>query len=236
MKLRLDSNIRALTRGLDEGLRNQLPFATARALTAVARSAQKELTRSIEASFDRPTPWIKNSVFVQAATKAKLEAVVGIKNKGSRATPADYLREHILTGTRSNKPMEKAMRAMDVLPVGWLVVPSRSGVPRDAYGNVSRATVNRILRALAQKQTATRGGVSSRLFVIKPGQRSHLKPGIWSVSRAGDQQILKPVFLFVHAATYRMVFDMPRIVAEVVRKELRGEFERALAGALRTAR
>lgn len=236
IRISVQTELDRLTRQIDDIARRQVPFATARALTAVAKSAQKQLTSEIGSTFDRATPWIKNSAFVTPATKAKLESVVGIKGQGARATPAHYLRDHINAGSRRNKPMEKAMRAMGILPAGWLAVPSKDGVQLDAYGNVSKATMARILRALAQKQTATRGAIASRLFVIRPGARSHLAPGIWSTTRAGDQQVIKPVFLFVTEASYRKVLDLPRIVTDVVQHEFATQFRFALDQAIRTAR
>lgn len=236
ISISVQSDLNRLTRQLDDIARRQVPFATARALTATAKAAQKKLASEISSTFDRATPWIKNSAFATPATKAKLEAIVGIKDQGARATPAHYLRDHINTGHRGNKPMEKAMRAMGVLPAGWLAVPSKDGVQLDAYGNVSKTTLGRILRALAQKQTATRGAIASRLFVIRPGARSHLAPGIWSATRAGDQQVIKPVFLFVPEASYRKVLNLPRIVTDVVQHEFETQFSSALDQAIRTTK
>ena len=39
--------------------------------------------------------------------------------------------------------LEKAMRLPGILPAGWLAAPSSDGVKKDAFGNVSRATVAR---------------------------------------------------------------------------------------------
>lgn len=230
------SDIERFARQFGEQGAKQIKYATARALTALAKKGQKAIEQQIGGVFSNATPWIRKGVFVSAARTSSLEATVGIKDQGARATPAHYLRDHINAGERGNKPMELAMRSMGILPAGWLAVPSKDGVQRDAYGNVSKATLGRILRALSQKQTTTRGAIVSRVFVIKPGARSHLAPGIWSATRVGDQSVIKPVFLFVNEASYRKVLDLQKIVGEVVRRDLDAEFRAAFNEAIRTAR
>lgn len=230
------SDLERFARQFGEQGAKQIKYATARALTAVAKRGQKAIEQQIGGVFSNATPWIRKGVFVASARTSSLEATVGIKDQGARATPAHYLREHITAGERGNKPMELAMRSMGILPAGWLAVPSKDGVQRDAYGNVSKATLGRILRALSQRQITTRGAIASRVFVIKPGVRSHLAPGIWSATRVGDQSVIKPVFLFVSEASYRRVLDLEEIVGDVVRRDLDAEFRAAFDEAMRTAR
>lgn len=234
--IRLKINFDDAVRRWGETARKQVRFAAAKTLTGVAKKGQQATQKEIGNVFNNATPWIKNSVFITPAHISNLEAVVGIKDKGVRATPAHYLREHLAAGARGNKPMEKAMRSMGILPPGWLAVPSKNGVQRDAYGNVSKTTLARILRAISQKKTATRGAITSRVFVIRPGVQSHLEPGIWSATRAGDQSVIKPVFLFVQEASYRKVMDLEKIVGRVVAQEFQPMFSAALDAAMRSAR
>lgn len=220
-----------------KGFERQVRYAAARALTATAKAAEADIGKRIGSVFDRPTPWIQRGTFVSPATRDKLEAVVGIKNQGAR-NQARYLREHFDAGARSNKPMEKAMRGAGILPLGWLVVPSPGGVQLDAHGNVSRATVGRILAGLKPGAVARRGDDQHLLFVVKPGQvrTRHLAPGIWSASRVGGTNVIKPVFLFVQRATYRKVLDLPQIVGDVVRREFPRRFGEAFQSAMASAR
>lgn len=233
-------NIKDITRDLEDFARRQVPFATARALTETAKGVQAALQKEIKSVFDRPTPWIQRSPVVERATKASLTATVGIRDKGERASPAKYLKEHFTGGARGNKPMEVAMRAMGILAPGWLAVPSDDGVKKDAFGNVSPATVKRILRELQGGGKRQDRRAAYRLFIVRPGQSSrrasHLAPGVWSVVRAGDQSVMKPVFLFVARATYRKVIDLPSIAEKVVASDFERNFKAALDGALRTAR
>lgn len=240
MQISVKTNIDQVVRGLSDAARKQIPFATAKALTDTAKGVQAELKKTILSTFDRPTPWIQRSPVITPATKSKLEATVGINDKGNRATQAVYLKEHFTGGARSNKPMEKAMRSAGILPMGWLAVPSSDGVKKDAYGNVSKATVSRILRELQGGGRRQEKGATYRLFIVRPGQADrrtrHLAPGIWSASRIGDQSIIKPVFFFVSQATYRKVIDLSRIAADVVRKDFDRHFAAAFEQAMRTAR
>lgn len=240
IRIDVSDNIREVTRGLDDLARRQVPFATAQALTFTARSAAADLKREIGSVFDNPTSFISNSPFAAPATKAKLEATVGIRDKGGRVAPAQYLKEHFSAGPRGNKPMEKAMRAAGYLPAGWLAVPSDDGVKKDAFGNVSRATVARILGALKQGATARQGTNAFRLFVVPPGDKRkatrHLAPGIWSANRIGEETALKPVFLFVQSARYTKVLDLHKTVGATVAREFERQFRVALQSALRSAR
>lgn len=221
-------------------MRRQLPYATARALTETARAARLELGKEIERSFQAPTPWIKSGTFSTSASKETLSAQVGIKDVGARASQAKYLKEHIGGGVRSSKPMELAMRALGILPAGWLVVPSNDGVRKDAYGNVPKATITRVIAAVQSRATAKRGADSFRVIVVRPGQANartrHLAPGIWSINAVGAQVVVKPVFLFVHAASYRTRLDLAKIVGAAVEREFDQRFATAIAAAVESSR
>lgn len=232
MQIKVDVQFGAFARGM----RDQLPFATARALTETARVARQDLARVVEQAFDAPTPWIKGGAFSTSASKDSLQAWVGIKDTGARASQAKFIKEHFGGGVRSSKPMELAMRSLGILPAGWLAVPSKDGVRKDSFGNVPKATIARILSAVRDGKKATRGADSFRVIVVRPGEAGprtrHLEPGIWSFSKVGTQTIVKPVFLFVHAATYRSRLDLRRVVGEAVSRE----FQTRLAAAMAAAR
>ena len=232
MQVKVDVQVGAFAREM----RDQLPFATAKALTGTARAARDDLGRAIVGAFDAPTPWIKGGTFSTPATKDSLQAWVGVKDTGARASQAKFVKEFFGGGVRGSKPMELAMRSMGILPAGWLAVPSKDGVRKDAFGNVPKATIARILSAVRDGKKATRGADSFRVIVVRPGEAGprtrHLEPGIWSFSKVGSQALVKPVFLFVHAATYRSRLDLRRVVGEAVSRE----FQPRLAAAMAVAR
>lgn len=229
-------DIEALSRTLNASAKN-IRFAAAASLTHVAKSSQKQLTTEIGQKFDKPTPWIRKSAFVKPATKEDLTAEVGIKDQGARATPAKYLAEHLGAGSRGNKPMEKALRSIGVLPDGYLVVPSRTGVKLDAFGNVSKATLRRIIQALTTGATASTGAGTFRLFVVKPGTpiSARLHPGVWSSATVGGQSQIVPVLLFVQSATYQQVIDLEQLTGAVVAREFAAKFRTLLDQASRSS-
>lgn len=228
-------DIEDATRWLDSIQRKQIPFATRKALTDTAKLVQAELKREMLAEFDNPSPFTKNSTFSTSATKAKLEAVVGIKDKGMRVAPATLLKEHFTGGVRGGKPMERAMMALGALPSGWRVVPGQ-GLKLDSYGNPKRKQVREILGSLKSK-TGVYQGRGKKLalvgyFLVPVGSDSSLTPGIYY--RQG--RTIKPMFIFIKHASYRKVLDLRTIATRVVGRSFRTTFNAALELALATAR
>ncbi len=58
----------------------QLPFATAEALTALAKLVQKEETKALSSTLDNPTPFTLKSIGVKAARKSTMQALVFVKD------------------------------------------------------------------------------------------------------------------------------------------------------------
>lgn len=105
--------------------RREIPFATALALTTLAKDIKEDIPSLLERRFDRPTPFTKRGAAIKAATKRNLESRVFIKDK-----QAAYLSIQSTGGVR--RPKRKA-----------LVVPARTR--RNKYGNLPRGSVKRLL-------------------------------------------------------------------------------------------
>ncbi|MFH5926433.1 hypothetical protein [Roseomonas xinghualingensis] len=110
-----------LSRTLDAFSRKQMPFATARALTATAREAGSEFTRSMPETLDRPTPFTMRAVGITAARKNSLRSVVFIKDR-----QAEYLGYQEKGGHRG--PKRRAL----VMPAGMRL---------NRYGNMPNRAV-----------------------------------------------------------------------------------------------
>lgn len=227
--------------GLDAALRRvdqagkQVRYAAAVALTRTGKQVEQQLQKDMQGAFDQPSPYTMKGTFSTGATKTKLEAVVGLKDKGQRVPPALLLKEHFTGGMRGGKPMERALSAMGALPAGWRAIPGE-GMQLDRYGNPKRAQVREILGALKSRMRAYKGrGARVKAvgyFVITPGGKSHLHPGVyWQSGRS-----IKPMFVFVEQTGYRKVIDLPRSAAAVVNREFVRQFEIAFDQAMRTAR
>ncbi len=130
MHLSFATNVEAFRRELTDLGAREVPFAAARALTDTARDVEKNTAKRLPKVFDRPTPFTLRGLFVKPATKARLVATVGFKDR-----QAGYLELQETGGTR--RPKGRA-----------LVVPAAARLNR--YGNLPRGAVR---RALARPDT-----------------------------------------------------------------------------------
>ena len=216
-------------------------FAKTVALTRTAkRTATEFLPSEVRRVFDRPTPFTQAAFYWRPATVKRDNFEVGIKDQATRGTPASrYLAPEVFGGPRSQKRSERAFANYAPAHIRrafgnrgyWVPGP---GAPRDAYGNVRGSFVVKVLSALKaqhdplQNQTARSGARKRRkgadqFFVIDP--KGGKAPGIWT--RRGGQAI--PVFLFIHAPTYRKRFDFFGAGMSYAEKQFIVELERAFS-------
>jgi len=245
------SDVSAVTRHLSSLANEQIPFATALALTRTAQFAQGKLKDELRRAFDRPTPYTLNATFVQPATKQRLWALVKLKDEAVKGNPAvRFLIHQIRGGGRTVKGFEKLLQRAGVMPEGWFAVPA-SGAPLDQYGNVRGGTINRILSQLqasrdpltrettAAKAKRNRTRTAGRYFVAYPGsvRTSHLAPGIYERLSAFGGSGVRPVFLYVQRAPrYRRRLRFLEVTDQAARMRFPIEFALAARQAIRTAR
>ena len=151
-----------------QGLRkDQVPFATAYALTQTAKDSQQRIVDDMRRSFDRPKPFTLNGTFVSPATKSRLEATVKLKDgyargggeNSKRGTPDKYLRAQVQGGARRNTAFERMLIHNGLMPPGYFAIPTNLA-PRDAFGNVPPGYYTRIMSQLGvgdEFQRARRG-------------------------------------------------------------------------------
>lgn len=194
----------------------QIPFAVAVALTRTAQSilaAERDLLIS---SLDNPTAYTKNSLRFTRATKDNLEASVGTKQPTAGNTnPASFLAPEIEGGKRSTKRFELLLQAAGLMPKGWRAVPAR-GVPLDAFGNLSRATIGKLLKGLKSQfvmgpTAPTKKGKAAKVkqspyFVLRQ-QSGNKPPGIWERKASGDKRTVEPIVIYVSEASYQKRLD-----------------------------
>lgn len=233
IKLRIEG-VDAVRRMLDP---KQSRFAAAVALTRTAKAVDKRLGDELRSRLKSATPYTLKSTFSTSAKPAALQAIVGIKDKkpARGSSPAMILKEHFTGGMRGNKPMEKAMYALGILKNGWRVTVGE-GIATDNYGNPKRQAVAEILGSLKSgvqiyKGRGTRAAMVG-YFVITPGEKSHLHPGIyWRKDRA-----LRCMFRFVSKANYSRLIHLDQLAGKEIQRTFNAEFATAFDQAVRTAR
>ena len=232
----------------------QIPYITARALTATAENARDALKHEMRDSFDRPTPFILDGTYKKPATKQNLVATVGFKDFAGKGVPAEkVLRAEVFGGVRRAKRFERALQAVGVLPPGHFVVPGQ-GASLDAYGNINPGLIVQILsyfRAFpesgykanitdekkdrmnrwSKKAASKRVGVS--YFVPRDGR---LKFGIWVRYRHSGGSAIKPILMFVQYAHYEERLDMGYTVQIAAKENIERNFNAAWVEAMATAR
>lgn len=237
----------------------QAAYATMLALNKTAEQIRSELQTEMDRVFDRPTPWVINSLRIRYATKTKLVAKMGYKDKNSAEFDGESARSmlepHVFGGPRHYKTMEVRLFLAGLLPAGWNAVPGAAATI-DSYGNMSQGQITQILNVL---QTYTEAGYNkansntvNRLakgnkkkniygfayWVNPPGQQGpgkHLPPGVYQRVNTGFGTSLKPVLIFVKRAMYKQRLDFFGIGQRVVERDLQANVKEAIDQAMTTA-
>lgn len=233
---------------------DQMPYATAVALTRTAKAAKDEIERQLPSLIDRPTPYTMRGFRLYPATKTKLLAEVDFRAAfGSGTSARDYLSPLVYGGERKLKAFERSLSRTGLLPQGYAAMPGNAA-KTDAYGNMSRGQIVQILsyfkafseqgyranitdkrkQSMAQgnKRTGTRG-VS--YFIGRPGG-DRMPLGVWQKTSFGAAgSAIKPIIIFVSKPTYRQQLDVPGIAKRVINERFALELRRSVAEAKRTA-
>jgi len=252
------SNIADVARNLELYQKEQLPFATALALTETAKDIRVAQRKEMRDVFDRPTPFTLNSLFLQAATKRKMTAVVWLKDSGrGGANPTNYLTPQIFGGTRNAKAFEIALRrSRHAAGLGPFFAVPGSAAKLDAYGNMSRGQIVQILSDLqlleqrlgAKQNRLTRREVSAaraagrkvkfkpaKYFIGRPGN-STAPLGVYEHIRSGFGGGIRPVLIFVNSVHYERRWDFQFVSQLTYDREFSVNLAVALRKALDTAR
>lgn len=237
IKISVKSDIKKAIKALDDIQKKSVPYATARALTEVAKITREAQQKEIRSTFDRPTNFTVNSVFYAGAQRNAnpIEAKVWLKDYAMKSRGAGrYLQPQIFGGQRTLKGFEELLKARGVLPPGYYVVPSKR-IKRDAYGNISKGVLNQILSyAGAQRDRYQNTKIGQKRqqkqrFILLD-ERDGKPGGIWQVT---EDNRMFPMMIFVKAPRYTQRFDFFGVAEKTARKHLRPVFDKWLAEALR---
>ena len=145
-------DLSSITRYLDDVQKKQVPYAAARALTKTVQAAKADAGRQIGQKLDRPTRYATDAIYIQPATKQKLEAMVyvkdsGVTQKSGVKSQADVLGHLFLGGKRKHKNFEGALMRRGYMSRGEIAVPG-AACPLNAYGNIPAAFIVKLLAYL----------------------------------------------------------------------------------------
>lgn len=220
------ADVKDIERKLSDVAYRQMPFATAKALTNLAKIVQAGEKKAIGSVFDRPTPFTVNSVGVKAARKDNLQAIVFVKD-----IAAAYLAPYEFGGT--NKLNSKAL----LKPVN---------VPLNQYGNLGKNKLaqlkgrsNVFVGSITFKKNGqTVSGVWQRNpvpvgFRTRGDDRKGTKGGHSQVD--GLHTTLKLLIRFADAHPVKQHLDYRKHAEALVRANFNREMGQALARAIATA-
>jgi hypothetical protein len=214
--------------------RDRLTRVARRVVYELAHRAVLDIKADMPRTFDRPTPWVVNGVYV-APLRSENSATVDWKPGSAGSTPAEkILRAQIEGGQRNLKRFERLF----ALRPGYSVVPGK-WAELDQYGNIKPSQLVQILsflrlfsevgftanrsRRLRNRGRRTRAGAEYFIRPIGATQATHpstwhLPPGVYRVDASqGGAPLL--VLAFVRAARYRPRFAPARIVRETVARD-----------------
>lgn len=262
MQIDVKDNLPQVLRAMSESPK-QATFALAVSLTRTAQDVREAERAEMRDVFDRPTGYTLNGLYVKTATKADLTARVWFKN--GYGTKPHYLEPQVHGGARPLKRFEELMVRAGYMRRNERAVPGE-GVGLDAFGNISRGHVQKILSQLhafylagaSQNATKSRRSSAKRMqqaYFVSDGKGStkyrstatrsawknggkeqHLPRGIWQRTHFGHGTAIKPVILFVPRATYEQRFDFFGVARRVVGERLPAHFAREWPRAMATAR
>jgi hypothetical protein len=237
----ITTDFERVARGVGAWGTEQLPFASALALTWTGRDVKDEIDRELPTLLDNPTPYTRMGFRLFPATKQNLRALVTFREDARH-----FLDAQVVGGERRHKALERALQAAGAMPPGMLAVPGQ-GARLDRFGNVDRGQIVQVLSQLritmtsgytrnmsrdARSQINAQRRAGGRFFVAKAGTKLH--PGVYQRELVGKN--ITPVFLFVRAARYKVRLPVDQIAQRVIASRFGDNFERAWKRALATAR
>lgn len=222
LRISVRADVRALTRSLDDFARKQVPFATAQALTAIAKKVQAGQKELLQHDLKEPTPFTLNSIRVKAARKDDLRAQVIVQD-----IAAAYLAPFVFGGL--HKLIGKG--------VTWF---NPKHIQLNVYGNISAGTLRRLKarKDIYIGPIKTKSGIVNGVWQRGKTKRGMRVAGSYGTKGRIDKNTgsLTLLIRFGDAEPVKQQIGWFQNAEKIVRREFKREFELAMAKAIATAR
>jgi hypothetical protein len=260
IKVKIDG-LTELKSSINDLAKNQVPFATMKAINKTSQQIKEELVKEMGRTLDRPTPYTLNSLYIKYAKKTELSSEIGYKDKSwsSKGNPAaNWMHTQAEGGPRNLKRFESALSRIGVLLRGMRIVPG-SACPLDAYGNIPPSFIVQILsyfRAFGEqgyranitdkrKAALAKGSKRKRTtgyeYFVSYGKgtwsgRQNLPAGIYKRIGFAQGSAIKPIMMFVKEPSYKKRFPFYETAQKIQDQNINKNFDEAMSEAIRTAK
>jgi hypothetical protein len=240
VKIELDHNIDTIRAKLSKIEQKKWPKILAYAANESGFYAKNKVYKEMQRVIDKPRPFTLNSLFVKKVSAKDADTTLMWRPGSTSGNSAGkYLIPQVTGGQRHEKGFEKLLRISGILPVGYYVIPTKDA-PDDGYGNVPGPYLVRILsylRAfrdrLQNRNLDKEKAVKKKLqyFVVRPGQKSYLSPGIYErLSMFGGA--IRKLFFFSTKATYKQKFPFYEIANNAAKEKFNEKLDEGIRKAL----
>jgi len=225
----------------------QASFAASKALNTTAYAINAKLKTEMSSTFaGGATAYSLRAFKVDKADKTTLTAAVSLRtDTQAAALPYSKALGHLFQGgQRKYKKIEGALRARKLMPSGLSIAPGNA-MRLDGYGNMNRGQLTEMLSMLLARPSTMRtirktgSGKTPKMvdyFVVQPGAKTKLHPGIYKRIETGNTSAVDAMILFINPVTYRKLIDLDKLGREVVAKTFQPAFDAELSKALASAR
>lgn len=228
-------------------LAKQANYAASKAINTTAYAINARLKTDMASTFKGgATAYTLRAFSVLKSTKDNLTAEVALRTdtKGAGLSYNKALAHLFTGGQRKYKKIEGLLRGRKLLPSSLTIAPG-DAMWLDKFGNMDRKQLSEMLTMLLARPSnmrtirkAGRGKTPKMIdyFVVQPGAKTRLHPGIYKRIETGKTSAVDAMILFVSPVAYRKLIDLDKLGREVVAKTFQPAFDAELAKALSSAK
>lgn len=224
----------------------QVNFAASKALNTTAFAINTKIKADMASAFaGGATAYSLRAFKVARADKNNLTALVSLRddNQGA-ALPYNKALGHLFTGgQRKYKKIEGMLRARKLIPNNLTIAPG-DAMRLDRFGNMEKGQLTELMTMLLARPSTMRtirktgkGKLPKMIdyFVVQPGAKTRLHPGIYKRIETGKTSAIDAMILYIKPINYRKFIDLQKIGTEVATKTFWPAFDAELEAANKSA-